>query len=290
MLENDFVFAEKTMKYQSTLKKIVTAAGELALRMQAEIDPERVDTKATEKDIVTKADRAVENFLRSELQRNWPGYAFYGEESCGDAPVQGAGPHAEGAPDQYTWVVDPIDGTLSYVMRQPFWCVSVGLWKNGRPVAGCVCAPVLRETYYAEAGAGAFCNDRPIHARRHGTLKDAVLSTGFSCIRSGWTQVNNLKYFSALSLTCRGVRRFGSAAMDINLVASGRLDGFWELNLHPYDIGAAWLVLSEAGGVISDLHGGQRFPEEGILAVSTPELQAEMLKYFRDYQRPAEAK
>ena len=278
------------MKYQEQLEPIVAAAASLAVKMQSAITPETVRAKATEKDIVSAADQAVEDFLRGELKKRWPGYAFYGEESCGEKPVPGTGAHDASSADQYTWVVDPIDGTVSYTMHQPFWCVSVGLWKNGRPVAACVAAPALRECYYAEEGAGAYLNGETIHVRPHGALEESVLSTGFSCIRSGWKSITNLKYFSELSMLCRGVRRFGSAAMDINLVASGRLDGFWELNLHPYDIGAAWLVLTEAGGVISDLQGGEDFPRQGVLATSSEKLHRELLGHFRDYRRPPEAK
>ena len=131
-------------------------AATLATMMQQDITPESAGTKATDKDLVTKADRAVELLLRKQLASAFPDYEFYGEETGGAKPGK-AGRKRRGL-NQYTWVVDPIDGTLSYVMHQPFWCVSVGLWCNGQPVAGCICAPVLKETYYAEKGEGAFCN------------------------------------------------------------------------------------------------------------------------------------
>ena len=271
------------MQYQRILEPIVTMAATLATMMQQDITPESAGTKATDKDLVTKADRAVELLLRKQLASAFPDYEFYGEETGGAKPGK-AGRKRRGL-NQYTWVVDPIDGTLSYVMHQPFWCVSVGLWCNGQPVAGCICAPVLKETYYAEKGEGAFCNGERINVCPHGKLKDSVLSTGFSCLRSGWKEVDNLKYFCELSRLCRGVRRFGSAALDISYVASGRLDGFWELNLQPYDIGAAWLVLTEAGGVVTDLHGKTDFPKEGIL-VAPPDLHAELLTHFKGYRRP----
>ena len=275
------------MQYQRILEPIVTMAATLATLMQQDITPEAAGTKATDKDLVTKADRAVELLLRKQLTDAFPTYNFYGEETGGTKPSKARRKLHD--TNQFTWVVDPIDGTLSYVMHQPFWCVSVGLWRNGEPVAACICAPVLKETYYAEKGEGAFCNGTPIHVCPHGKLKDSVLSTGFSCIRSGWTEVNNLKYFNAFCLACRGVRRFGSAALDMCYVASGRTDAFWELNLQPYDIGAAWLVLTEAGGVVTDLHGNTNFPKEGIL-VAPPELHAEMLPYFKDYRRPKETR
>ena len=273
------------MQYQSILEPVVTMAATLASLMQRDITPAEASAKATNMDLVTQADRAVELLLRKHLMAAFPGYAFYGEETGGVRPKKVR--LKRGSTNQYTWVVDPIDGTLSYVMHQPFWCVSVGLWRNGLPVAACICAPALKETYYAEKGEGAFCNGVAIHVQPHGPLKDSVLSTGFSCIRSGWTKVNNLKYFCEFIQASRGVRRFGSAALDICYVASGRSDGFWELNLQPYDFGAAWLVLTEAGGVVTDLHGNTNFPKEGILA-APPELHAEMLPYFKDYRRPKE--
>ena len=114
---------------------------------------------------------------------------------------------------------------------------------------------------------------------------DSVVSTGFSCLRYGWEPVNNLRYFEAICREARGVRRFGSAALDLCYVACGKSDAFWELNLQPYDVAAGVLIVTEAGGLVTDVCGGEEWPAQGTLATN-PGLQAELLEYFRGYRRP----
>lgn len=267
------------MEYQDFLSRLAYQAGKLAQSMQTHLQEGDVSCKETARDIVTKADQATERFIRDAVEKAFPDYGFYGEET--------GRKQDEGSP--YCWIVDPIDGTVNYFQGLPFWCTSIGLWKDGNPLAGAVYAPALDELFYGEIGGGAFCNGRPIHVKDHGSLEHSVLATGFACLRAGWTKVNNVPYFTKIALTARGVRRFGSAAIDLCYLASGKFDAFWELNLKPYDFAAGMAVLLEAGGMVTDLRGGEEFPQQGILASNTPALHQEILQYFQGYQRPAGA-
>ena len=262
-------------EFQNFMTDLAWRAGEQALRMQQGLDASEVATKASVRDIVTAADRATERLIRGAIEQVWPEHRFYGEETGKSAD--------SGSP--YCWIVDPIDGTVSYFQGQLYWCTSIALWKDGKPLAGAVYAPMLHELYYAEAGKGATVNGHPIHVQSHGALVDSVVSTGFSCLRYGWEPVNNLRYFEAICREARGVRRFGSAALDLCYVACGKSDAFWELNLQPYDVAAGVLIVTEAGGLVTDVCGGDEWPAQGTLATN-PALQAEMLGYFKGYRRP----
>ena len=265
------------MKYQQFLADLAIKAGQLALQMQQDITDDDVSTKETARDIVTIADKATEKLIRQTLAEYYPDYRFYGEET-GKSEDNGS---------PFCWIVDPIDGTASYREGQLYWCTSIGLWKGNKPIAGAVYAPALNELYYAELGESATVNGRPIHVKSHGNLESSVVSTGFSCLRTGWTTENNIPYFEKIGLHCRGVRRFGSAAVDLCYVACGKSDAFWELNLQPYDLAAGAAILLEAGGIITDLRNGTDFPKQGILASNGPALHQEMLQFFPNYSRPA---
>ena len=265
---------DDSLHLQPFLAQLACQAGKLALSMQSQLQEGDVSCKATVRDIVTAADQATERFIRQAVEKRFPHHRFYGEET-GRSQDNG---------NPYCWIVDPIDGTVSYYEGQLYWCTSIALWKDGKPLAGAVYAPALDELYYGEAGKGAFCNGRPIHVRSHGSLEQSVLSTGFSCLRAGWTEGNNVPFFAQIGLHCRGVRRFGSAAMDICYVACGKSDGFWELNLQPYDYAAAMVVLLEAGGQVTDLGGGGEYPRQGILATNGA-IHQEMLRFFPNYSR-----
>lgn len=260
------------------MTELAWRAGEGAKRMQAEITSADVDTKETDKDVVSKADKATETLIRSAIADAFPDHGFFGEETG----------RSDNPDSEFLWIVDPIDGTTAYLQQELFWCTSIGLWKDGKPYAGAIYAPALNELYYAELGKGATLNGRPIHVRYHGALNTSVVVTGFSCLRANWEPVNNLKYFGQISRVSRGVRRFGSAAMDMCNVANGRVDAFWELNLKKYDVAAGVIITTEAGGKVTDLLGGDDYPHQGILATNVA-LHDEMLSFFEGYQRPRNA-
>ncbi|AQT69319.1 Inositol-1-monophosphatase [Anaerohalosphaera lusitana] len=225
------------------LKNIMIEAGRVALEQKQRLGEVKVDRKS-EKDLVTEADVAVEEYLVGQIKERYPDHAIVGEET---------GEHEGG---EYRWIIDPIDGTTSFVHDQPFFSTSVAVEKDGETVLGAVNAPVLGELFMAEKGKGATLNGEAIHVSDRERLIDSVLGTGFACVRQN-LEHNNLPYFAEIVTRIRGVRRYGSAAMDLSYVACGRLDGFWELNLQIYDVAAGVLIVQEAGGVVSDFAGGE---------------------------------
>jgi myo-inositol-1(or 4)-monophosphatase len=237
------------------LKEIVSEAGALALARQ----PNVVDGASSlqfkgEKDLVTVVDREVEDFLIDAIRKRYPDHGVLGEET-GDA--------TDGC--EFHWIIDPIDGTTSYVHDQPFFSTSVAVRKSGRIVAGAVSAPRLGELFWAERGGGAWLGTRRIAVSERAAVVESVIGTGFACLRANWTE-NNLPAFGRVASRARGVRRFGSAAVDLAYVACGRLDAFWELNLKIYDVAAGALFVEEAGGMVCDCYGGDAWPARGMVA------------------------
>ena len=228
---------------------IIKEAGKISLDFRSRLSSLAV-SKKTDKDLVSEADLAVEAFLIEQIHARFPDHAVFGEEG-------GArGSHA------YRWIIDPIDGTTSFVHGQPFYSISIALEKNGELVLGAVNAPVLEELFVAQRGQGAVCNNSPMRVSQRDKLVDSVLGTGFACLRTNLGH-NNLPYFNAIAPQVRGIRRYGSVAIDLSYVAGGRMDGFWELALHTYDIAAGQLILEEAGGRLTDFSGErQGMPDE----------------------------
>lgn len=248
------------------LEDIITEAGKITLEYRDRIETVRIDRKS-DKDLVTEADVAVEKFLIDKIKTRYPDHAIIGEES---------GSHAG---SQYRWIIDPIDGTTGFVHGQPFYSVSICVEKDGQFVLGAVYAPVLSELFQAEKGKGATLNGKPIRCTQTDELIDAMLGTGFACIRNN-LEHNNLPYFNTLMPQIQGIRRFGSAAVDLSYVACGRLDGFWELNLNVYDVAAGCLILTEAGGKYSDFLGGTKNLYGQFLA-SNGKLHDKVVKVLR---------
>ena len=236
------------------VEHLIRQCGRMALqyRMQYSLDIQKKDDR---KDIVTRADQDIERFIRSEIERHYPDHAIIGEEEA-DKPGS-----------EYYWIIDPIDGTASYAHGQYHFSISIALQKQNVPILGAVFAPALDDLFMAEAGKGATLNRNPIHVSTCPDLEESILGTGFACLRNN-RPLNNLPLFSAIAPLVRDTRRFGSAALDLAYVACGQLDGFWELNLHIYDIAAGLLLVREAGGVVTDFQGGgDRLPGQ-ILATN----------------------
>lgn len=201
-------------------------------------------------DIVTQTDLAVEETLRKSLAAILPQAGFLAEESAGQ-------PDRASLSD-LCWVVDPLDGTVNYAHSLPIIAVSVGLWHKGAIRAGVVFNPLLEEMFHAVEGQGAFLNGEPIHVSQTTELKDCVVATGFPyTIRERVDEV--LGWMRRVLFQCQGVRRFGAAAVDLAYVACGRLDGFYEAGLKPWDSAAGWLLVLEAGGRVSRYQAGQAF-------------------------------
>lgn len=194
--------------------------------------------------LVTDADRQAEQVIIDTIRRSYPHHRILAEER-GTEPGQDA---------SYQWVIDPLDGTTNFAHGFPFYCVSIGLEYRGRMIVGIVLDPTRQELFVAVAGQGSLLNERSILVSKTASLGVALLVTGFAYDVRESTH-NNLDYFSAFCLRARGVRRTGSAALDLCYVAAGRFDGFWEMKLHPWDMAAGALIVTEAGGRMSDFNG-----------------------------------
>jgi myo-inositol-1(or 4)-monophosphatase len=200
------------------------------------------------RDVVTAADRESEALIERVLEAGAPGIPMLGEEA---SKVDG-----ERVPAGPLWVVDPLDGTVNYVQGIPLFSVSIGLVEDGRPVLGVIHAPAIGQTFYGAPGSGAFEGDRPIAVSTTPVLEEAILATGFSYY-ADQVPDDNYENLRRLGLRTRGIRRTGSAALDLAWVASGRLDAFWELHLSPWDVAAGAALVRAAGGRVTDQRGGE---------------------------------
>ncbi len=223
------------------LENTTREAGKIAMQYFNNLDQIDVNKKSS-RDLVTEADVIVEKYLKKALEEAYPQYGFWGEES-GQTEYQ-----------KSRWIVDPIDGTHSFSKGQYFWSISVALEIDGELVAGCVFAPALDDLYLSVTGQGARKNGKKIQVSAEKNLADSMIATGFACLRSYLIE-NNLKRFCRIAEQTTGQRRYGSAAMDLCLVADGQVDAFWEQELNLYDVAAGALIAQEAGASVTDFSG-----------------------------------
>jgi myo-inositol-1(or 4)-monophosphatase len=219
--------------------------------------PLRIAEKARRNDLVTDADRASEALIVRILRAATPSAAILGEEGGATA----------GTSDE-RWIVDPLDGTTNYAHGYPFWCVSIAYERAGVVVAAAIEAPMFGETYTATLGGGAACNDVPLRVTDPVALGDAFVCTGFKpddYDRNGTA-------FAAASRVVQGVRRDGSAALDLAFTARGRFDAFWEYDLAPWDVAAGELMVREAGGVTTTLDGSAHAVTSASILCAGPAL------------------
>lgn len=242
-------------------------AGEICQESFGKLADKDVEFKNA-KDLVTEVDRKVEDHLRERLGKDFPEHAIVGEER-GES----------GSNSQHCWIIDPIDGTVSFVHGLPGYSVSLAYQENSTTVAGVVYAPELQQLFSAEKGAGSYLNGMPIGMSNTSKMVDSVWATGFSCLRSG-LEDNNLKHFNRIVPGIRDFRRMGSAALDLAYVSAGKLDGFWEMNLNIYDVAAGILLVEEVGGVVCDMAGGKNYPGKGIVATN-PQLLSPFLELLQ---------
>jgi myo-inositol-1(or 4)-monophosphatase len=205
--------------------------------------PQRIDYKGAI-DLVTDVDRESERCIVEILQRNFPDHAILAEEETDRA----------GNESEYRWIIDPLDGTTNFAHGFPQFCVSVALEHTGEIILGLVYDPLRRECFRAMHGGGATLNGTPIRVSKIGGLERALLATGFPYDHHDHAD-EYLTYFKSFMKRTQGIRRAGSAALDLCYVACGRFDGFWELKLKPWDIAAGALIVREAGGIMSDFSG-----------------------------------
>ncbi len=229
-----------------------------------------ITAKSHSIDLVTEADTRSEAFLLEQIRLRWPGHRVLAEES-GDH--QGSGDGAAGL-----WYVDPLDGTVNFAHGVPIFSVSLAYAEKGQVILGVVYDPMRDECFAAERGQGAWLNGRPLRVSETPSLAESLLVTGFPY--DTWNNPeNNLDHFAAFAVRTRGVRRLGSAALDLCYVAAGRFDGYWEIRLKPWDVAAGGLIAAEAGALVTNLEGGPDYlsPPQSIVAAN-PTLHAHMLQ------------
>jgi len=227
------------MQFLETAVEIALEAGALtATYFERRV---AVETKG-EFDLVTEADRASEKLIVERLRTYFPSHAIVAEEGGGHE-----------SSSEYRWFVDPLDGTTNFAHSFPMFCVSMGLEQAGEAIAGVVFDPIHQELFTAERGAGAFLNNHRVRVSSIGKVADSLACTGFPS-RKRHHNVN-IHFYYQLAMASHGVRRTGSAALDLSYVASGRLDFFWEFGLKPWDMAAGALLVQEAGGRVSDMTG-----------------------------------
>ncbi len=254
-----------------TAIEIVVRAGEIQLARAGR--GVRIDKKGPI-DLVTEVDVEIERMCRATLADRFPTHAVLAEEL----------PNPEGgaAVPEYRWIFDPIDGTVNYAHGLPVFCASLALEVAGRVEAGAVYDPSREELFVGERGAGARLNGVPLAVSPASGLLDAMLCTGFPYdVHETADEVVGL--FAEFVRRARAVRRLGSAALDLCYVAAGRLDGFWEQRLRPWDTAAGALIVQEAGGRVTDLDGQPFTPFDGNVLASNGPLHGPMLEVVRDF-------
>jgi myo-inositol-1(or 4)-monophosphatase len=220
-------------------------------------------TKSTPTDVVTQADKEAEAAIRELIEQRHPGHVVLGEEE---------GQQGEG---EYRWIVDPLDGTVNYAHGFPFYCVSIGLEVRGEVVVGVVLDTARGELFTATKGGGAFHNGRPIRVSHSPKLLGSLIATGFPYDVAHDRE--NLTYLERVLFKGITVRRPGAAALDLAYVACGRLDGFWEVKLNPWDVAAGRLLVEEAGGKVTGLHGEPYRLGNRYLVASNARIHQELL-------------
>jgi len=218
-------------------------------------------------DLVTEVDHASEKFLISEISRQFPGHSFLAEESG-----------ASGASADHLWIIDPLDGTVNYAHGVPLFCVSIAYSYQGQVLLGAVYDPMRNEMFSGERGKGAWVNGRPLKVTSVDTLQRSLMVTGFPY--DSWNAIpNNFDYFAKLGKLTQGVRRLGSAAIDLCYIAAGRLDGYWELSLKAWDVAAGGLIAEEAGALVTNIKGEPGYLNSPVsIVAANPGLHPKLFK------------
>lgn len=223
--------------------------------------------------IVTDVDKTSEKKVLEILHGEFPDHDILAEE--GGAKSSG---------NKYRWLIDPLDGTTNYAHAYPFFCVSIGLEEDGKMVLGVVYNPISKELFWGQVGKGAWLNDQPIKVSSITDLSASLLATGFPPDTRHHPN-NNMLQFSTLTDLSHGVRRDGAAALDLCFVACGRLDGFWEMKLSPWDTAAGGVIVTEAGGKISNLTGGPFDMSTGHILATNGHIHDQVVKVLDDVQK-----
>lgn len=252
-------------------------AGQIMLRAMDRLDTLQIEEKGRN-DFVSNVDREAETAIIDILHKSYPDHAILGEEHGEAYSGRGSGGDAE-----FTWIIDPLDGTTNYLQGIPHFCVSIAARRGRQLEHGVIFDPLRNEAFSASRGYGAQLNGKRIRVSGTTRLEEAVLATG---IPPGAIKPHLDAYidmFKDFTATCRGMRRAGSAALDLAYVAAGRVDGFWEFALSPWDIAAGTIIVREAGGFVGSPSGGDRFMETGNIVAGNTKIFKLMVQHLRPY-------
>ncbi|MBX9684712.1 MAG: inositol monophosphatase [Hyphomicrobium sp.] len=261
------------MNVSPTLNIMITAArkaGRGLIRDFGEVEQLQVSIKGPA-NFVSNADHKAEEVIFRELNKGRPGYGFLMEE-------RGA---ISGADTSHRWIVDPLDGTTNFLHSNPLFAISIGLEREGQLVAGVIYNPASDELYTAEKGKGAFMNDRRLRVAARRTLGDCLVTTGIPHRgRDGHPRF--LRDMETVMREVAGIRRTGSAALDLAFIAAGRFDAYWERNLQAWDLAAGIVLVREAGGMVNDLAGGDKMLDSGDVIAANSAIQKALLGIVGD--------
>lgn len=241
------------------------AGGNIIIRACKRMDLVKVTAKSAN-DFVTEVDTRVEQEIISIIKKAYPSHAILGEES-GEIP----GEH-------YQWVIDPLDGTRNFIHGFPHYAISIGVMHKNRIEHGLIYDPMRQEFFTASRGKGAQLNDRKIRVSPRKHIEECLFGTGFAYRHQDKNTPVPMGIFNSMLPLCGDIRRAGSAALDLAYVACGRLDGFWEMGLHLWDIAAGILLVKEAGGMVTDPHGGEDYLKTGNVVAANPVIMRQFLK------------
>lgn len=251
----------------------------IAINAAREVGPmlrraqERLDELTTEEknphDFVTQMDKAAESEIIHAIQNVYPNHKILAEESG-----------YQNNPGEITWIIDPIDGTTNFIHGIPHFAISIAIQEKDKITHGIVYDPMKEELFHASRGRGAYVNNYRIRVTSVKNLEQALLGTGFP-IRQKNQLANYLKTFEAIFTQCAGIRRAGAAALDLAYVAAGRLDGFWEGALQPWDMAAGSLLIKEAGGLVTDFQGTEDFLKKGQIIAANPKLLKLLIPFMQ---------
>ena len=253
----------------NVMVKAARRAGRSLKRDLGEIENLQVSLKGPA-NFVSLADKRAEQMLYEDLTKARPGYGFLGEE----------GGTREGTDKSNTWIVDPLDGTTNFLHGIPQFAISIGLQRDGVIIAGVIYNPTNDELYIAERGKGAFLNEQRLRVAGRKQLSECVVACGLPHIGRGDHELSR-REMAEMQNRVAGLRRFGAASLDLAFVAAGRLDGYWERNLQPWDIAAGLIMVREAGGVVSGIEGGDTAMATGHVVCGNETIQRELVKILK---------
>ncbi|WP_205609623.1 inositol monophosphatase family protein [Noviherbaspirillum galbum] len=259
----------------NTAVKAARRAGTVINRATFDLDRIKVTEKG-QNDFVTEVDKAAEQAVIDVLKTAYPDHAFLAEETGASANMH----------DQHenVWIIDPIDGTTNFIHGFPQYCVSIALQQRGQITQAVVYDPTRNDLFTATKGAGAYLNEKRIRVSRRDKMADSLIGTGFP-FRDNDQLDEYLKMFRIMTERCAGLRRPGAAALDLAYVACGRLDGFFEKGLHPWDMAAGSLLITEAGGIVGTFAGESDYLYNGQVLAGSPKIFAQMVQLLSPFAK-----